>query len=203
MIRRAITLFLGVALVFIALADTAAAADKPAVTIDNPGKYTVRAKGPGIEVVLGYQFADREVGEEWMLLGLAMTGATRKNVAISRNDLHLVAPDGTTVALPADQEVIAAQSTLRRLASQALRIGFPLDYFRSGRQRCITGYGDQPMIATMFQSVEINNSRVCYGFFVFKVPGGISQGAWTLVLNADGVAYNLPFKVTQSAKKPK
>ncbi len=133
MIRKGTTLTLGLTLALACLSGTAAAGDKPVVKIDQPGKYTVRAKGPGIEVVLGYQFADREAGQEWMLLGLAMTGATRKNVTITRNGIHLVAPDGTTIALPNDQEVIAAQSTLRRLATQALRIGFPLDYFRSGR----------------------------------------------------------------------
>jgi len=198
MIRRSIALALGTALVATAMAVPATAADTPTVKLDTPGKYVVRAKGPGIEVVLGYQFADREVGEEWMLLGLAMTGATRKNVTITKDGIHLMAPDGSTIPLPEDQEVIAARSTLRRLASQALRIGFPLDYFRAGRHRCITGYGNQPMIATMFQSVEVNNSRVCYGFFVFKIPGGIAPGAWTLVLQADGVTYNLPFQVGQS-----
>jgi len=201
MIRSPLTLFLGLTMALASVNGTAAAGDKPAVKIDNPGKYTVRAKGPTVEVVVGYQFASREAGQEWMLLGLAMTGATRKGVTITRNDVQLVAPDGSAIALPDDQEVIAAQSTLRRLATQALRIGFPIDYFVSGRQRCITGYGDRPMIATMFRAVEINSSRVCYGFFVFKVPNGISQGDWKFVMNAGGVPYNLPFEVTGNNKK--
>ena len=201
MIRKPSTLFLTLTVALAAVAGTATAAGQPEVTIDSPGKYTVRAKGPTIEVVTNYQFANREAGQEWMLLGLAMTGATRNSVTITRNDIHLVAPDGSTVPLPEDQEVIAAKATLRRLASQALRIGFPLDYFRSGRQRCITGYGDRPMIATMFRSVEINNSRVCYGFFVFKVPKGISQGHWKLVMNAGGTTYAMPFEVTGNPKK--
>ena len=202
MTRRFALVFLGLAMALTAMPGPAAA-DEPAVKIDNPGKYTVRGKGPTVEVVLGYQFASREVGEEWMLLGLAMTGASRKSVTITRDDIHLVAPDGSTIPLPDDQEVIAAQSTLRRLATQALRIGFPLEYFRSGRQRCLTGYGDQPMIATMFRAVEIDISRVCYGFFVFKVPGGISEGDWTFVMKAGEATYELPFEVTASTTKKK
>jgi hypothetical protein len=88
--------------------------DKPVVPMPKPGvpeimtlegKFVRAAYNNEGYVILGYQPANRSVGEEWMLLEVGMTVLDRTPAyRLKREALSLETPDGKTLPLPSISE---------------------------------------------------------------------------------------------------
>ena len=93
--------------------------DKPVVQMPKPGvpqimtlegKFVRAAYNNEGYVILGYQLANRSVGEEWMLLEVGMTVLDRTPAyKLTREALSLETPDGKTLPLPTVDEHRAGQ----------------------------------------------------------------------------------------------
>ena len=140
------------------------AQEKPVVQIPQPGvpqimtiegKFVRAAYNNEGYVILGYQVANRSVGEEWMLLEVGMTvlGKT-PDYTMTRDALSLETPDGKTLPLPTidraprgQYQALQNRAKVQRdsinyfppSATKACRIGFfpdldiPRDAVRPGR----------------------------------------------------------------------
>jgi hypothetical protein len=123
--------------------------EKPIVQIPQPGvpqimtmeaKFVRAAYNNEGYVIIGYQMAQRSLGEEWMLIEFGTT--LRDNVPdykLTRGALSLETPDGKTLPLPSVEamragqtEAVQQRSRVQRdsinyfppMASQACRLGF-------------------------------------------------------------------------------
>ena len=124
------------------------AQEKPKVAIPKPGvpeimtmegKFVRAAYNNEGYVILGYQPANRSIGEQWLLLEVGVTLRERMpDFKLTREALSLETPDGKTVPLPTVSEFRAGNTPRCRLgqgparfhqllpahASRACRIGF-------------------------------------------------------------------------------
>ena len=94
----------------------ARAQEKPKVQVQIPqpgvpqimtmeGKFVRAAYNNEGYVILGYQLANRSIGEEWMLLEVGMTVLDRvPDYKLTRDALSLETPDGKTIPLPSISE---------------------------------------------------------------------------------------------------
>jgi len=119
-------------------------------------------------VIMGYQIANRTVGEEWVMLDVGITLMERTpNYRLKREAVSLDTPDGT-LPLPTIEEY------------GANRLGF---------------FSDLGSRALPWDETEVTNSRACLGQLYFHVPGGTKYGQyWVNVKFAQSVV-RVPFRL--------
>jgi hypothetical protein len=147
-------------------------------------------------VILGYQPAQRSLGEEWMLLEIGLTVLDKTpDFRLKRDALSLETPDGKTLPLPSvtehregDTRAVQNRAKVQRdsinyfppMASRACRIGFFSDL-------------SSPVMA--YDEVEVSSNRACLGRLYFKVPGGIKYGQHWLNVKFPQSLLRVPFRI--------
>jgi hypothetical protein len=147
-------------------------------------------------VVLGYQVANRSIGDEWMLLDVGMTVMEKvPNYTLTRDALSLETPDGKTVALAtvtefqkANQQALERRARIQRdsvnyfppSASDACRLGF---------------FADLGSSVMPWDQVELSSRRGCLGQIFFRVPGGIAYGQHWLNVKFQKSLVRVPFRI--------
>ena len=58
--------------------------------VERLGQYILREKVPNAEVVLGYKWADSAIGNEWLILELAMTSPKGTSAKFERENIWAV-----------------------------------------------------------------------------------------------------------------
>jgi len=149
-------------------------------------------------VILGYQLANRSIGEEWMLIEVGMT--IRDNVPnydMTREALSLETPDGKTLPLPSVAEYRAAGTTIQALQNRSKAQSDSINYFppRASRACALTFFTDVTSRVLPLDSMELSPDRACVGRLYFHVPGGIAYGQhWLNVKFAQGLI-RVPFRI--------
>jgi hypothetical protein len=150
-------------------------------------------------VTLGYQVAQRAVGEEWVLLEVGLTmRSPAKDYKIKREHFTLKTPDGTMIPL-ASQSDYAKAGHLSALNNRAKVVRDSINYFPADVTRGCSmsffahiGQGRR-MIA--FDEVELSSNRACVGRLYFHVPGGIKYGQHWLHVNFGDSEVQVPFRI--------
>jgi len=147
-------------------------------------------------VILGYQLANRSVGEEWMLLEVGMTVRDSvPNQRLRRDALSLETPDGKTIPLPSVEEHRKADTRAMQQREQVQRDS--INYFPPSATRAcaITFFPDLTSRALPQDDVELSSTRACLGRLYFAIPGGIAYGQhWLNVKFAKSVV-RVPFRI--------
>jgi hypothetical protein len=179
--------------------------DKPTVKIPDPGVPQIMSiEGNFVRaaynnegyVILGYQVANRSVGDEWMLLEVGMTVMQGvKNQTLTRDALSLDTPDGKTLPLPTIPEY--RQTDTRALQNRAKVQRDSINYFPPmASQPCRIGFfSDVGQAAMAYDQVELSYTRACLGRLFFHIPGGIAYGQYWLNVKLAGGVIRVPFKV--------
>jgi len=177
----------------------------PAVQIPQPGvpqimtmegKFVRAAYNNEGYVILGYQVANRSIGEEWMLLEMGTTVMSGvPDFTLTRDALTLDTPDGKSIAMATTPEYRNAD--LRGLENRAKVQRDSINYFPpTATQACRIGFfADVTSRAMPFDQVELSSRRGCIGRLYFHVPGGITYGQhWLNVKFKEGLV-RVPFRI--------
>jgi hypothetical protein len=147
-------------------------------------------------VILGYQPAQRSLGEEWMLLEIGVTLLPgTKEYTLKREALSLDLPDGKTLPLPTVAE--HREGDTRAVQNRARVQRDNINYFPPMASRpCRLGFfSDLSSPAMAWDEVSVDSNRACLGRLYFKIPGGIAYGQyWLNVKFADSVV-RVPFRI--------
>jgi len=179
--------------------------EPPTVQIPQPGVpeiFTLEGKFVRIAynnegyVILGYQAANRSLGEEWMLLEIGIT--VRKGVPdfkLTRDALSLSTPDGKTLPLPSTTGHRAGNTQAVQNRAKVQRDS--INYFPPGTTNaCRLGFfSDLEDPAAAWDQVELNSSRGCLGRLYFQVPGGIQYGQHFLNVKFEKGYVRVPFRI--------
>ena len=194
----------------VALSPLAGADDKPKqeapkIKIPEPGvpqvmtmegRYVRAAYNNEGYVILGYQPANRSIGEEWMLLEIGLTVLDRvPDFKLTRDALSMETPDGKTLPLPSVTEHRAGDT--RAVQNRAKVQRDSINYFPPGASRaCRIGFfADLDQRAMPWDEVEVSNDRACLGRLYFHVPGGIKYGQHWLNVKFPKSVVRVPFKI--------
>lgn len=161
--------------------------------VDRMGQYVLRQFGPELWTVLGYRFANSQIGEEWMILEVGLSSPGGQIATVKREDVFLRTPDGKRLSLPTQKEFAEAWGELRPVVSKANINRDPLDYFPPSRQECSIQFFVEPGQGVSFDEVTLNHQRGCFGRFFFPVPGGIQQGRWVFAIDQPESEIRIPF----------
>jgi hypothetical protein len=179
--------------------------EPPTVQIPQPGvpeilniqgKFIRAAYNNEGYVILGYQAANRSLGEEWMLLEIGIT--VRDGVPdykLTRDALSIDTPDGTTLPLPSIAEQRAAST--QAVQNRAKVAHDTINYFPpKSTGACRLGlFSDLDDPAPAHDQVELSSSRGCLGRLYFHVPGGIKYGQHWLNVKFEKSLVRVPFRI--------
>jgi hypothetical protein len=147
-------------------------------------------------VILGYQLANRSLGDDWMLLEVGITLRERmKAQTLRRNAVSLQTPDGQTIPLPTSSEHRAANTSVLKARERMYHDS--INYFPPSATRpCRIGFFADAFSPVMpFNEVELSSSRACLGRFYFPVPGGIKHGQYWLNVRFENSVVRVPFRI--------
>jgi len=160
------------------------------------GKFVRAAYNNEGYVILGYQAANRSIGEEWMLLEVGMTLLGRTpDYTLKRDALSLETPDGKTLPLPSIDE--HRQGNTQALQNRAKVQRDSINYFPPSASRAcaITFFPDLTSRALPRDEVELSSTRACLGRLYFRVPGGITYGQHWLNVKFEKSLVRVPFRI--------
>jgi len=165
--------------------------------VEQMGAAVLRYRGPELEVALGFRFATASLGEEWLILDLAVTAAPGQTVEVRREKVFLLTPQGERLPLASQVQFAAAYPQLQATVRRAALAADPLDYFNR-ELACNLEFFAVPGEGLAFPSVHLDDRRVCRGFLFFYVPGGIQPGTWTLGIDVVETKVRIPFRLAGS-----
>jgi hypothetical protein len=185
----------------------ARAQEKPKVQVQIPqpgvpqvmmmeGKFVRVAYNNEGYVIIGYQVANRSLGEEWLMLdvGVTLRGGV-PNYTFKREALSLEIPDGSTLPLPSIMEQRETNTAALDMRAKVQRDS--INYFPpNASQACgLVFFPDLASRALPRDEIELSDRRACVGRLFFKIPGGIKYGQhWLNVKFAQSVI-RVPFRI--------
>jgi len=202
--QRSLLPFVG-AVTIVALTAVVTAQEKPKVQIPNAGvpeimtmegKFVRAAYNGEGYAILGYQVANRSIGDPHMMIDLGTT--VRDGVPaykLTRDKLELTLPDGKNVPLMTMEEYRKAD--LRAVEQRARVQRDSINYFPpSATQACRIGFFAEPNSPAMaWDEVELSNRRGCAGRLFFTIPGGIKYGQYFLNVKFQQSLIRVPFRI--------
>jgi len=172
---------------------TAEPTDTPGV--ERLGKYVLRYVGEDLELVLTYRYAAINPGDEWLILDVAASAPYGRRTVIRREGIFVEPPEGERIALATQAEFGAEFGSVMAKAARSEVVTDPLDYFPHSRRDCEFEFFARPGEAITFENVTIDDIRACRGKLFFKVPDGVTEGRWTLVIELEDTVARVPFPV--------
>lgn len=182
------------------------AQQKPTVQIPDPGvpeAMTIQANfvraawNNEAYVILGYQIANRTVGDEWIMLDVGLTLMEGvPDYTLKRDAVSLDTPDGA-LPLPTIPEYRAEEGKVQAL-QQRLRVQRDsIDYFPPwvhGVNR-LGFFSDLGSRAMPWDQADVSDDRACMGQLYFKVPGGTKYGQYWLNVKFAQSVVRVPFRL--------
>jgi hypothetical protein len=192
-------------LVFIGASVAPTGQSKQPVALPQPGvpqvltmeaKFVRAAYNNEGYAILGYQAANRSLGEEWLLLDVGITLREKiPSFKLTRDALSLETPDGKTLPLPSVTEQRAGNTSALQNRAKVQRDS--INYFPPGANRaCRIGFfSDLDSPAMAYDEVELSSDRACLGRLYFHVPGGIAYGQHWLNVKFEKSLVRVPFRI--------
>jgi hypothetical protein len=159
------------------------------------GETMVRSVGADLEAILGYNFADGNLGDEWLFIDLALTGLRAGAIEVRQEAISVVTPDGRRIPLPTQKEFIDAYSEVQSAIRRAAVASQPLEATRGGRRPCDLNFLRLPGTGTTRDAIWINQRELCVGMLAFPVAGGVQPGRWRLVIELEESTLDVPFNL--------
>ncbi len=183
----------------VALAPLACSTAVPTETpgVARVGATVLRYTGPEVEAALSYRFAAGSLGDEWLLLDIALTGATHESVEVRRDAISLRAPSGAEVPLASQDEFAAAYGELSPLLARADVAAEPVGYWSARRDEPLEFFSN-PGESLVFPSFWVNDRLVYTGRLLFHVPDGIQVGRYELRVKLPESEVHIPFRLGTS-----
>ncbi len=171
---------------------TAVPTETPGVS--RVGATTLRYTGSDVEAVVSYRFADSTLGDDWLLLDVALTGSRPDSVEVKRDGIFLRTPSGGDIPLATQNEFSAAYGSLAPVLARADVAAEPLDYW-SGRRAMRIEFFSNPGETLVFPSFWVNDRMVYTGRLFFHLPEGIQAGRYELHVRFPESELRMPFRL--------
>ena len=160
------------------------------------GKFVRVAYNNEGYVIIGYQPANRSIGEEWLLIDVGITVREGvKDYELKREALSLETPDGKTHPLPSIEEFRKGDTQALQNREKVQRDS--INYFPPSASRAcaMTFFPNLTSRAMPQDDVELSQTRACLGRLFFHVPGGIQYGQHWLNVKFENGVIRVPFRI--------
>jgi hypothetical protein len=161
------------------------------------GKTVSQYRDGLIRVVVSTRYANTHLDRSWIPIEVCLSAESGKPVAISREDVSLVAENGAVMPLPTQKAMSIEVPDVRhvldtaRLTREPLTGYFPWADFEE-RLRFFTVPGE----GTVLEEEVATHSRVLIGYLFFRSPtGSWPAGSYQLAIRNPDLNVRLPFRL--------
>jgi hypothetical protein len=170
------------------------AADLESPHVKKLGRTVARYKDDVLQVVVGYKHAHLHLDSRWILLETCISATGGQPVEIFREDVALLAPDGTRIPMPSQRKMAQGIRDLRRMLNQSRVMRDPLDgYFPMSSREERLGFFAVPGEAIVFDRVTVDHDTLAWGNLFFESPKErFEPGIYTLVVENKFAHVRLP-----------
>ena len=190
---------------------TAACASSTGPQSVDPGtqeitRLMVLHEGPEISALVAHPSGKRSLGEEWLTLGVELTGELGSGpVVVRRSDITVRTPNGRRLT-PISQNEFRKNYPRLKIPVERTLANLPLlDRYKLSRDvPCDQWFfaappeyfnSDEVPIILTYDEIPLSSSQICSGPLVFKVPGGIQPGRWRLIIELEESRADIPFEL--------
>jgi hypothetical protein len=186
-----------VAVLTVACGSTTPAIDRPVTEpmIDTPGEHIVRYRGPQLETVVSTRYASTRIGEDWLILQVALSGMESAATEVRRDAVSLRLPDGNRIPIMSHEEFKRHYDEIAGPARQAAIASEPLSFTRANRRPCSLSFMPLPNTGVVLEARNVTKNELCQGFLYFKVPGGVQPGPYELEIELEEGDVEVPFRL--------
>jgi len=163
--------------------------------VDKPGKTISRYSDSLVEVIVDYKFANNSIGDDWIILNVAVTGWQSQAQEVRRGHVLVRTPDGRKIPLPPYPDFIAAYPEIQSAARRAALASDPIDFTQAGRRTCDLRFQPLPGTVAALESVYVNMRQICQALLYFPVQGGIQPGKWEFIIEFEEFDARVPFEI--------
>ncbi len=160
--------------------------------IDRVGKYIVKSETSDLEVVIGYRYAQQNLGSPWLLLEAATTSPPNKTATIKREEVSVTTPAGETIPLATQNDVNNAWGVVMPIVNAADIARDPMNYWAPRVKTLLMRFYVAPGDGVSYDEFSVNNFRVCQGRFLFEIPGGVQAGRYVVNIDQPGGGISIP-----------
>jgi len=157
-------------------------------------------------VIMGYQIANRTVGDDWIMLDVGLTLMERTpDYRLKREAVSVSTPDEATLPLPSIEEYRKNEAKLQALQQRLKVQRDSIDYFPPwvhGANR-LGFFSDLGSRALPWDETEVTNSRACLGQLYFHIPGGTKYGQYWLNVKFAQSTVRVPFRLFTKEEEKK
>ena len=147
-------------------------------------------------MALGFHYATRSIGDQWLILAVELTPADGSGRAIvNHSDIFAITPDGRRLALVSQEEFRESYGEIRVALERSLRSLPILGRYDRSQMPCDRWFFQDPFGGFAYDEVPVNTFQLCSGPLVFKVVGGIQPGRWRLVIELEESRVDIPFEL--------
>jgi len=161
------------------------------------GRATPEYRHDELHVVVNYDYSQRNHKTKWLLLDMA--AASRQPFVLHKNDIVLETPDGRTLPVASQQEILDDGAGITQLLQNAQIWRRQLQsYFNRG-----TGFGDTirfqafpPGAGTVSDEIVVKDDGIAIGPMFFRTPvGSWDAGTYRLQIRTKIEEVALPIRL--------
>jgi hypothetical protein len=162
------------------------------------GRATIQYRGQGVQVLVNYDYSQRNHNTKWLLIDLAI--ASRQRFVLNKDHIKLLTPKGRELGVAPQEAIIADSAGVTKLLQNAKVNRQPLlSYFsqRNGGPVEPIRFQTFPVGGgTVSPEVTVDNDHVSTGPILFATPeGGWEAGTYRLEITNDVAKAGLPIKL--------
>jgi hypothetical protein len=161
------------------------------------GKFVRVAYNNEGYVILGYQIANRTIGDDWIMLDVGLTLMERvPDFTLKRDAFSLDTPDAT-LPLPSIAEYRENSAKVQPLQNRLKVQRDSINYFppwTNGANR-LGFFSDLGSRAMPWDEASVTNTRACMGQLYFHIPGGTKFGQYWLNVKFAQSLVRVPFRL--------
>ena len=162
--------------------------------VDSIGKTMLRYRGPELDVIISYGFANANPGDEWLFIDTSITGNTGTSVEIKRKKIAIRTPKDEIIPLASQEDFGAAYPTLAASLARANIASQPMATY-PGRVEEPLDLLVPPGSGIVQESVWVNQRTVAVGRLYFEIPTGVQAGPYELRIDLEESKIRIPFRL--------
>jgi hypothetical protein len=168
------------------------------IEVSQEGKWRVWYTSPDLRAELVYHWAAGHLGDEWMVLKLAVAGGSRGVTPVARENVRLRAPDGVLFDLPTQAEFQGVRGSMSMAFRQENVWGPPASRFVGSLRRVEDWFFSPRGQTSHRETIYPSSFQYCSGPLVFQIPGGVQAGTWKLIIDLEEMRAEIPFVLDET-----
>jgi hypothetical protein len=160
------------------------------------GRTVTQFRDGDVRAVISTKYAANHLNRAWTVLEICVAAETGKPVVIGREDVSLLARDGTVIPLPTQKAMSLGLPDVRNVLQTARIMTDPIvGYFPFSDHERELKFFTIPGERIVLDEEVVSMTRLARGWLFFPSPAGKWDGLYELVIKNRDLNVRIPFRL--------